>query len=167
MLKTIRKNIPVYDPENRIAYGNMKARLRMMLVYYYANIRSSMVMGTSNKTELYLGYYTKYGDGGVDVMPFGDLYKCQIRTLGRHFGVPSSITEKPASAHLWVGQSTEEDLGLRYNSLDLIVYAYLKGWTTTKIALETGVCQPSVEKIIARIAANEHKRFPPAILRLS
>jgi NAD+ synthase len=167
ILHVMRDNIPAYDPGDRLAYGNMKARLRMVLTYYYANKRSSMVMGTSNKTELYLGYYTKYGDGGVDVMPLADLYKHQIRALGRHLGVPRSITEKPASARLWIGQNTEEDLGLPYDSLDLIVYAYLEGWTPSRIAAETGVDQASVEKIIARIIANEHKRLPPAILRLS
>jgi NAD+ synthase len=167
ILQVMRENIPAYDPRDQLAYGNMKARLRMVLTYYYANKRNSMVIGTSNKTELYLGYYTKYGDGGVDVMPLADLYKYQIRALGRHLGVPSSITEKPASARLWAGQNTEKDLGLPYDSLDLIVYAYLKGWTPSKIAAETGVDQPSVEKIITRIVANEHKRLPPAILRLS
>ena len=167
ILQAMRDNIPAYDPRDLLAYGNMKARLRMVLTYYYANKRSSMVMGTSNKTELYLGYYTKYGDGGVDIMPLADLYKHQIRALGRHLGVPRSITEKPASARLWIGQNTEEDLGLPYDGLDLIVYAYLKGWTPSKIASETGVEQSSVERIVARIVANEHKRLPPAILRLS
>ncbi|MCX6655244.1 MAG: NAD+ synthase [Candidatus Bathyarchaeota archaeon] len=166
ILQVMRENIPAYDPGDRLAYGNMKARLRMVLTYYYANKSSSMVIGTSNKTELYLGYYTKYGDGGVDIMPLADLYKYQIRALGRHLGIPRSITEKPASARLWIGQNTEKDLGLPYDSLDLIVYAYLKGWTPSKIASEIGVDQPSVEKIIARIIANEHKRLPPAILRL-
>ncbi len=130
MLHVIREKMPVFDPDDRIAYGNMKARLRMLLAYYYANTRKAMVMGTSNKTELYLGYYTKYGDGGVDVMPFADLYKCQIRALGRYLGVPASITEKPASARLWPGQDTEKDLGLPYDSLDLIVYTYLQGWAS-------------------------------------
>jgi NAD+ synthase len=167
MLHVIRENIPEFDPDNRIAYGNLKARLRMALAYYYANTRRAMVMGTSNKTELYLGYYTKYGDGGVDLMPFADLYKCQIRALGRHLRVPSSITEKPASARLWPGQDTEKDLGMPYDSLDLIVYAHLQGFSPEKIATETGVDKPSVERIIGRIAANEHKRLPPAILRLS
>ncbi len=167
MLHVIREKIPKFDESNRVAYGNMKARLRMLLTYYHANIQGAMVMGTSNKTELYLGYYTKYGDGGVDIMPFADLYKCQIRTLGRHLGVPKSITEKPASARLWIGQDTEKELGLPYDSLDLIVYTRLKGWDVAKIASETGVPQHQVEGIIARIAANEHKRTTPAILRLS
>jgi NAD+ synthase len=167
MLQVICKDIPAYDPNDLLAYGNMKARLRMLLAYYYANKNSSMVIGTSNKTEFYLGYYTKYGDGGVDVMPLADLYKCQIRALGRHLGLPRSITEKPALARLWIGQNTEKDLGLPYDSLDLIVYAYLKRWTPSMIASETGFDQPSVERIIDRIASNEHKRLPPAILRLS
>ncbi len=167
MLHMMRKNIPKFDPDDRVVYGNMKARLRMLLAYYYANKRKSMVMGTSNKTELYLGYFTKYGDGGVDIMPFADLYKCQIRTLGRHLGVPKSITEKPASARLWAGQDTEKDIGLPYNSMDLIVHTHLLGWETAKIAAEIDIDQRSVEGIITRIAANKHKRRSPAILRLS
>lgn len=167
ILHVMRENIPDFDPADHVAYGNMKARLRMLLAYYYANRRRAIVMGTSNKTELYLGYFTKYGDGGVDVMPFADLYKCQIRTLGRYLGVPPSITEKPASARLWPGQNTEKDLGMPYDSLDLIVHTHLQGWTPAKIAAETGVDKPNVERIIARIAANEHKRVLPAILRLS
>jgi len=167
MLRVMRENVPAFDPSDRVANGNMKARLRMLFTYYYANVRRGMVMGTSNKTELYLGYYTKYGDGGVDVMPFADLYKCQIRALGRHLGVPGSITEKPASARLWIGQDTEKELGLPYDSLDLILYTHLRGWSPSKIAAETGVDQGSVEGVLARIAANEHKRTTPAILRLS
>ncbi len=167
ILHVMCENIPDFEGKDRVAYGNMKARLRMLLAYYYANTRRAMVMGTSNKTELYLGYYTKYGDGGVDVMPFADLYKCQIRALGRYLGVPKSITEKPASARLWAGQDTEKDLGLPYDSLDLIVHTHFQGWKSAKIATETGVNQSIVEGIVARIAANEHKRSLPAILRLS
>jgi NAD+ synthase len=167
MLHEIRENIPDFDQDDRVVYGNMKARLRMLLTYYYANKRRAMVMGTSNKTELYLGYFTKYGDGGVDFMPFADLYKCQIRALGRHLGVPESITEKPASARLWDGQDTEKDLGLPYDSLDLIVNTHLRGWTPIKIAAETGIDIDKVKGIVTRIAANEHKRHSPAILRLS
>ncbi len=100
-------------------------------------------------------------------MPLADLYKCQIRALGRHLGVPASITEKPASARLWPGQDTEKDLGLPYDSLDLVVHTHLQGWAPAKIAAETGVDANKVKEIIARIAANEHKRRPPAILRLS
>jgi NAD+ synthase len=167
MLEVMRKNIPKFDPDDRVVYGNMKARLRMLLAYFYANKHKSMVIGTSNKTELYLGYFTKYGDGGVDIMPFADLYKCQVRTLGRHLGVPKCITEKPASARLWAGQDTEKDIGLPYDSMDLVVHTHLLGWESAKIAAETGVERRSVEGIISRIVANEHKRYPPAILRLS
>ncbi len=167
MLHVMRENMPDFDTDDLVAYGNMKARLRMLLTYYYANKRGAMVMGTSNKTELYLGYFTKYGDGGVDFMPLADLYKCQIRALGRRLGVPASITEKPASARLWPGQETEKDLGLPYDNLDLIVHTHLQGWSPAKISAETGVDADKVKEIIARIAANEHKRQPPAILRLS
>ena len=167
MLRVIKRSIPSYRPDDRVANGNVKARLRMLLTYYHANSRRALVIGTSNKTELHLGYFTKYGDGGVDVMPFADLYKCQIRALGHHLGVPESIVNKPASARLWAGQDTEKDLGLDYDSLDLIVYAHLKGWPPVKIASETGVDPAQVGRILARISASAHKRTPPAILRLS
>jgi NAD+ synthase len=167
LLHVIRENIPEFDPTNRVAYGNMKARLRMLITYYYANIKKALVVGTSNKTELYLGYYTKYGDGGVDIMPLADLYKCQVRAIGMYLGLPDNIIRKPASARLWANQDTETELGISYDNLDLIVYAHTKGWSPSKIAAETGIKKSKIVEIVNRIAVNEHKRVTPAILRLS
>jgi NAD+ synthase len=97
-LHVMRENIPRFDSNNRVAYGNMKALLRMLLTYYFANTRRAMVIGTYNKTGLSLGF-TKYNDGGVDVMPFADLYKCQIRALGRHRRVLKRATIRQHGPH--------------------------------------------------------------------
>lgn len=167
MLRVIWQNIPAYDPEARVPNGNIKARLRMALTYYYANMRDALVVGTSNKTELHLGYFTKYGDGGVDVMPFADLYKCQIRQFGKHLGVPERIVNKPASPRLWANHETEREIGLDYDSLDLIVYAHVKGLDNTRVVEETGLPRDQVDRIVSMITATEHKRRLPAILKLS
>jgi len=167
ILDVMKKNITRFDPSKKVAFGNMKARTRMLLTYYYANLMNALVIGTGNKTELYLGYYTKYGDGGVDVMPFADLYKCQMRQLGRYLGIPASITEKPASARLWAGQLTENELGIPYDTLDLIVYAWSQGLSPPLISKEVGCDEETTRQVVSRIYANEHKRTLPLILRLS
>ncbi len=167
MLRVMWHDIPAYSPEARIPNGNLKARIRMALTYYYANARNSLVVGTSNKTELYLGYFTKYGDGGVDVMPLADLHKCQVRQLGKHLGIPDRIVNKPASPRLWADHETEREIGLDYDSLDLIVYAYAKGLDNAHVSKETGVSKAQVDRIISMIAASAHKRRLPAILKLS
>ncbi|MBM3292168.1 NAD+ synthase [Candidatus Bathyarchaeota archaeon] len=167
ILHMICKQIPNFNPENKIAFGNLKARVRMMIGYYYANLTNKMVIGTSNKTELYLGYFTKYGDGGVDVMPLGDLHKNQVRQLANHLKLPERIIKKPPSARLWVNQLTENELGLNYDMLDLIVFSFLKGYNSEEIAKELKISVESVDNIIQRIKNNGHKRSLPLILRLS
>ena len=167
MLHVIWRNIPTYDSEARVSNGNLKARLRMALTYYYANTRNALVIGTSNKTELHLGYFTKYGDGGVDIMPFADLYKCQVRQFGKHLDIPEGIVNKPASPRLWAGHETEKEIGLDYDSLDLIVYAHAEGLDNASVAEETGLPKAQVDRIISMITASEHKRRLPAILKLS
>lgn len=167
MLQIIYDKLHVYNKHSKIIRGNVKARLRMLIIYYYANALNSLVIGTSNKTELLLGYFTKFGDGAADILPLADLYKCQVRELGAFLNLPDSIVYKPASARLWIGQETEKELGFPYDKLDLIVYAYLKGFTISRIASEIGIEVGSVESIIKRIKSNEHKLNPPLALRLS
>jgi NAD+ synthase len=167
MLRVMWQNIPVYRSDARVPNGNLKARLRMALTYYYANSRNSLVIGTSNKTEFHLGYFTKYGDGGVDIMPLADLHKCQVRQLGKYLGVPEQIVNKPASPRLWAGHETEREIGLDYDSLDLIVYAHAKGLNNTRVAEETGLNRTQVDRIVSMIASSAHKRRLPAILKLS
>ena len=122
----------------------------MAIIYFYANRLNYLVVGSSNRCELSIGYFTKYGDGGVDIMPLGNLVKSQVRDLARHLGIPQEIIDKPPSAGLWAGQTDEQEMGLTYEQLD----AYFT----------TGKAPDAVRRRIEeRIARNAHKRTVPPI----
>ncbi len=104
-----------------LARGNLKPRLRMCTLYYFANKLNYLVCGTGNKSELMVGYFTKYGDGGVDILPIGDLFKRQVRTLAKELKIPQSIISKPPTAGLWAGQTDEGEMGITYEELDDIL----------------------------------------------
>ena len=107
------------DPRTqRLAEANLKPRLRMLTLYYLANRLNYLVAGTGNKSELAVGYFTKYGDGGVDILPLGNLVKGQVRELASYLGIPEEIIEKPPSGGLWAGQTDEEEIGITYEELD-------------------------------------------------
>jgi NAD+ synthase len=167
MLHVIQQNLTKYAPENKISSGNIRARLRMIIAYYYANLEHKMVMGTSNKTELLTGFFTKYGDGGVDLMPFGDLYKYNIKQLAKFLEIPQNIIQKEPSPGFYPGQTDEKELGCDYDTIDLILYLWEKGYVNKEISQELNVTIHKIESIIHRIKANEHKRRLPLILRLS
>jgi len=167
VLHVMRSLLPLYDPSDRVSWGNVKPRVRMTIAYHYANALRSMVIGSSNKTEWLTGYFTKYGDGGVDLMPLADLYKTQVRQLARHLGIPRRIIEKTPTAGLWPGQSDEGELGIEYAVLDLILYGWERGMAVAEIARELDVEASTVERVLDRVRANEHKRRLPLILRLS
>ena len=135
---------------SHIAQANLKVRLRMLTLYYIANQRGYMVAGSSNRSEISVGYFTKYGDGGVDIMPLGNLVKTQVRELARFLGIPQPIIDKPPSAGLWDGQADEDELGFSYGELD----GYL---------LTDEVSGKVREKIELMIAASAHKRSLPPI----
>lgn len=135
---------------SRLAKGNLKARLRMLTLYYFANQNKYMVAGASNRSELSVGYFTKYGDGGVDILPLGNLVKGQVKELASFLGIPQQIIDKPPSAGLWQGQTDEGELGLSYEELD----RYL---VTGKASNELR------ERIESMIAASSHKRQPPPV----
>ncbi len=107
--------------QNRISWANLKARLRMIVLYSYANAHAALVAGTSNKTELKLGYFTKYGDGACDVEVIGDLYKTEVYELARYLKLPEKIIKKTPSAELYRKQTDESELGLRYPEIDLML----------------------------------------------
>jgi len=135
---------------SRLAKSNLKARLRMLTLYYFANQLNYMVAGAANKSELSVGYFTKYGDGGVDILPLGNLVKGQVKELARFLDTPQQIIDKPPSAGLWPGQTDEDELGLTYEELDRY--------------LVTGEASNEVrEKIESMIAASSHKRLPPPV----
>lgn len=138
------------DTLGRLARANLKARLRMVTLYYIANQRKYTVAGSGNRSEIATGYFTKYGDGGVDIMPLGNLVKGQVRELARHLGVPPAIIDKPPSAGLWPGQTDEGEMGFSYEALDRY--------------LLTGEAPDGLRaRIEAMIAASRHKRALPPI----
>jgi len=135
---------------SRLAESNLKVRFRMITLYYFANQLSYLVVGSSNRSELSVGYFTKYGDGGSDILPLGSLVKGQVRELARFLGVPQPIIDKPPSAGLWEGQTDEEELGFSYQKLDQYL---LTGEASDELR----------RKIESRIAASAHKRLPPPV----
>lgn len=117
LLEAISEGAPRAAKDN-LATNNLKPRLRMATVYYHAARHGYLVAGTGNRSELTVGYFTKYGDGGVDLLPLGHLVKQEVRELAEHLGVPRSIIEKPPSAGMWEGQTDESELGFSYEELD-------------------------------------------------
>ena len=105
----------------KLAKANLRARIRAMLLYNYANSNNCLVIGTSNKTELRLGYFTKYGDGAVDLEPLGTLYKCDVRSMARFLGIPDHVVDKTPTAELFRGQSDELELGMKYDDADILL----------------------------------------------
>ncbi|HLB70708.1 MAG: NAD+ synthase [Candidatus Methanoperedens sp.] len=149
-----------FDNSSIVANGNLKARIRMCMLYYHANLMHRMVIGTGNKTELLLGYFTKYGDGGVDIEPLGGLYKTQVRGLSRYMGVPSRIIEKIPTAGLWPGQKDEEELGVSYDMADRIL-AMIVDEKMVISAVKQIFPPDKVDRLAWLIKTNEHKRMLP------
>ena len=147
----------------RTAVGNLRARLRAVLNYFAANSRNALVLGTGNRSEALVGYFTKYGDGAVDCLPIAPLYKQQVRQLARHTGVPEELAAKTASAELWADQTDEEELGLDYETLDSILALHVDGpLSPMATAHEIGIDVTTVEKISTMYERSAHKReFPP------
>ncbi len=137
------------------AEANIKPRLRMTTLYYVANTLSYLVVGTANYTELKLGYYTKYGDGAVDLLPLGDLVKGEVREIAEVLQIPEEIINRPPSADLYEGQTDEGEIGAKYEVLDKIVRGDFYG-----VPVDT------VKKILYRIKRNTHKRRQPPICRI-
>jgi NAD+ synthase len=143
----------------QLALANVKPRLRMTSLYYLANRYNGMVVGTGNKTELAIGYFTKYGDGGVDLLPLGDLDKTAVRGLARELGVPERVISKAPSAGLWEGQTDEAEIGVTYDQLDRALAAIPGEERKEPIDPAT------MDRISALVAASEHKRRAIPVFR--
>ena len=167
ILKAIYGALPAYDPEDHMARANLKPRVRMLCLYYYANRYGMLVCGTTDKSEAMVGYYTKWGDGAADIEPIMDLYKTQVRQLARHLGVPEEIVGKPPTPALLPGQTAEGELGLKYEVLDLILYGLEHFIPPERIAADVGVPLETVLAVRARWLNNEHKRRPPITIKLA
>ena len=159
--------IPDYDPDAAVASGNLTARIRMCVLYYYANLMNRLVIGTGNRTELLLGYATKHGDAGVDIEPIGDLYKTEVFELAEFLGVPERIIRIAPSARLWAGQTDEGELGMRYPDIDRILRMLVDEQLSVDEIEARGVPGDAARRLTHLISISAHKRHPPqnAIVR--
>lgn len=146
------------------AVGNARARVRAVLNYLVANHEGRLVVGTGNRSEAAVGYFTKYGDGAVDCHPIGNLYKQQVRQLASHVGVSEELVEKTATAELWADQTDEEELGISYETLDDILATHIDGPLSVAATCRLlEVEEATVEKVRRMYEQSEHKRtVPPA-----
>ncbi len=150
------------ETPDKKSLGNLRARIRMSLLYLYANMENMLVAGTADRSEILIGYFTKYGDGAVDFLPIGCLYKSQVRMLARHLGVPERIARKPSSPRLWPGQLAEAEIGIPYEEIDLILYGLFDlGMRPDEVVEATGVEPWKVQRVVELHRASEHKRRPP------
>jgi NAD+ synthase len=147
----------VVEP-NKLATANVKARIRMVLLFEYSNMTKSLVCGTSNKSELLSGYFTKYGDGGVDIMPFGDVYKTQVWQIAQFLDLPKEMISKPPTAGLLKGQTDEKELGLTYNVLDQILYGLERKLIFAQIVEKVGCSLSDVDRVECMRSSSQHKR---------
>lgn len=155
--------VPESESADRLTRGNLKARTRMSLLYFHANRLNRMVIGTGNKTEILLGYYTKYGDGGVDLEPIGGLYKTEVWELSRRLGIPEPLITKKPSAGLWAGQTDEAELGISYVKVDEVLRMIEGGAEPEVILDKTRISAEQLNSVTRRIERNEHKRKAPPI----
>jgi len=165
-LKACFQSLPIYDTADRLSKGNVKARIRMVYLYYYANKLNRLVCGSSDKSETMMGYFTKWGDAAADISPIMDLYKTQVRKLALHIGVPAEIVAKPPSPRLWPSQLAEEELGVKYETLDLILLGLEHFMTSEEIAEQLELPVKIVNAIKRRWLATEHKRRLPITAKL-
>ena len=151
-IKGLPTHVDSIDIKQQMPEANVKPRLRMASLYFIANSLNYLVVGTGNRSELTLGYFTKYGDGGVDVLPIGGLMKSEVRALGRELGVPDRVIDKPPTAGLWMGQTDEEEMGFTYDTLE----AYLRSGPS-------GVSTKVAERIDRLQKVSAHKRAMPQV----
>ena len=166
VLESFYKTIPIFDPADRLCKGNIKARTRMIYLYYYANKCNRIVCGSSDKSETMMGYFTKWGDVAADISPIMDLYKTQVRKLAEHLGFPAELASKPSTPALWPNQLAETELGIKYETLDLILYGFERFMTIEEIAQQLSVEKTLVKKVKTRWLAIEHKRRLPLVPKI-
>ena len=148
--------------EDTLAIGNLKARIRMSIIYYFANQKNYLVSGTGNKSEILIGYFTKHGDGACDIEPIGDLYKTDVYKLSKEMGVPQEIIDKPPRAGLWNNQTDESEIGMSYDLIDQILYQYCEnGKEDKEVAELLKISVDDVDMIIDKINRSKHKSEVP------
>ncbi|MEM4848776.1 MAG: NAD(+) synthase, partial [Ignisphaera sp.] len=160
-IEKFKNLIPIYedDEKDMLPLGNLRARIRMCILYYYANKLGYLVLGSTDRSEYLIGYFTKYGDGAADVAPLAILYKTQVREFAKHLGVPQNIVLKPSAPRLWRNHLAEKELGVKYEDVDLVLSAYIDlGIPYEYIPEVTGVNIDKVNKILNMYRSSTHKR---------
>ena len=148
----------LYVTNDKIALGNVKARIRMTLLYYYANIYDYLVVGTGDLSEKLMGYFTKYGDGGADFFPISHLYKSQIKQLAKYFDLDEEIIKKPSSPNLWDNHKASDELPLEYEKLDLVLFKLFKEQISdSMISQQLNIPINIIAEISNRMKINKHK----------
>ncbi len=156
-----------FPDADQMRRGNKMARERMTVLFDHSARLGALVLGTSNKTELLLGYGTLYGDMASAINPLGDLWKTQVRALARHVGVPAGIVEKQPSADLWAGQTDEQELGFTYERVDLVLHLLVDRRCELPEVVAAGFDEPFVRAVARRIQTSQYKRRLPVIAKLS
>ena len=160
-IKPIVNEYTMYLEPNERAKGNLRARVRANILYYYANSKNYLVLGSSDKSEYLIGYFTKFGDGASDLTPIISLYKLQIREIAKYLGVPDNIISKKSSPHLWKDHEAEEELGASYEEIDSILYCLVeKKLSVDETVKITQIDKSTIEKIHELNRNSEHKRLP-------
>ena len=150
----------VLEPEDR-ALGNLRARIRMNVLYYYANLKNLMVLGSSDKSEYNIGYFTKFGDGAADTLPIVSLYKTQVREMGKSLGISQSVISKKSSPHLWPNHEAEYEIGAEYEQIDIILHCMLE----KNLSIEDTIRESEIsEEIVRNIFQLHHNSIHKRIL---
>ena len=154
----------VLEP-NDLSLGNLRARIRKNILYYYANSKNLLVLGSSDKSEFNIGYFTKFGDGAADLLPIVSLYKTQVREIAKELGVPTNIITKKSSPNLWPNHVAETEIGATYEEIDCILYCILdRKMSINETINQTKIEKETVEKIYQLYKKSEHKRITPDYL---
>lgn len=150
---------------DEMARGNLRARVRAGIIYYYANAKSLLVLGSSDRSEWLIGYFTKFGDGAADLLPLAGLYKLQVRGMAEHLKIPREIIRKKSSPHLVKGHVAEEEIGLSYEEIDAILYSLFdKGMTADEAARACEIKRSHIDKVLRLHAQSRHKREAAGIV---
>lgn len=164
MIESFSRFIPSMG--DRMLGGNVMARVRMTILFHYARSMNLVVMGTGNKSELLMGYFTKFGDGGCDFLPIGDLYKTEVWEMAKKLGLPQFVIEKAPSAGLWEGQTDEGEMGVSYEALDRVLFGIEQGMQLEQISRSTKIDESTVELVWRKHLASVHKRKMPLIPKI-
>lgn len=163
----IHKEYSKYIEPNPMALGNLGARIRSNIMYYYANARNYLVLGSGDRSEFLIGYFTKFGDGAADLLPIASLYKTQIKEFAKVLGISQDIISKPSSPRLWEGHTAQGEIGMNYEEIDSILYCIIdRGISVEETAKVTDIPISSVDKIYQMHKRSEHKRITPKICLL-